>query len=121
MYKPQELAHLVGRFFGNIELETCVDSNVSRPRVRPVTVFPPDTRVEFSRAYREMFPIGTRFVATVKVCQKHEDNQQKGPPYLKSYDVSVIASSVRDEGLMAKVRKGSISGLSYEYFWKTKS
>ena len=121
MYKSKEMIHLVGRFFGNVELETCVDPGISRPRVRTVTDFAPNTRVEFSRAYREMFPIGTRFIATVKVCQKHEGKRAKGPPYLKSYDVSVIASSVPDEGLMAKVKKGSISGLSYEYAWKTKS
>lgn len=121
MYNSQELSLLVGRFFGNVELETCIDRGISRPRVRPVAVFPSDTRVEFSRNYREVFPIGTRFMATVKVCQNHEGGKPKGPPYLKSYDVSVIASSVPDEGLMAKVRKGSISGLSYEYAWKTRS
>jgi len=121
MYGPSEMENLVGRFFGNIEMETCLDQGVSRPRVRPVTFFPPDTRVEFLRALREMFPIGTRFIATVKVCQKHEGDRPKGPPYLKSYDVAVVASSVRDEGLMAKVRRGSISGISYEYAWKTKS
>jgi hypothetical protein len=121
MYESQELSRLVGQFFGNVELETCVDPGVSRPRVRPVTVFSSDVRVEFSRKYREIFPIGTRFMATVKVCQKHEDGIPKGPPYLKSYDVSVIASSVVDAGLMAKVKKGSISGLSYEYVWKTMS
>lgn len=120
MYKSSEMENLVGRFFGSVELETCIDPGVSRPRVRPTTGFPRDTRVEFSRALREMFPIGTRFMATVKVCQNHENKRPKGPPYLKSYDVAVIASSVRDEGLMARVRRGSVSGLSYEYVRKTK-
>lgn len=111
---------LVGSFFGHVELETCLEPGVSRPRVRPVSEFDSGTRVEISRKLREMFPIGTRFIATVKVCQKHQDGKPKGPPYLKAYDVSVIASSVPDEGLMAKVRSGSISGIAYEYVWKTK-
>jgi len=76
--------------------------------------------VEFPRALREMFPIGTRFMATVKVCQNHMDGRPHGPPYLRAYDVAVIAASVSDQGLMAKVRKGSISGLAYDYVWTTK-
>ena len=109
-----------GQFFGGVELETCLDASISRPRVKPVTVFPPDLRVEFPRKFRDMFPIGTRFQATVKVCRKHLDGEPNGPPYLKAYDIAVIASSVRDPGLMAKVRSGSIGGLSYDYVWTTK-
>lgn len=119
--KAVDLELLVGRFFGNIELETCIDADVSRPRVRPTSDFSPSTRVEFPRALREMFPIGTRFMATVKVCQKTVDKKPHGPPYLKAYDIAVVAASVSDPGLMAKVRKGSISGLAYEYVWVTKS
>lgn len=118
--KMADLDKLVGRFFGHIELETCRDVSISRPRVRPNASFSPDTRVEFSRTLREMFPIGTRFMATVKVCQKHVDGKPHGPPYLKAYDVAVIAASVSDPGLMAKVRKGSISALAYDYVWTTK-
>lgn len=118
--KMADLDRLVGRFFGHIELETCRDVSISRPRVRPNGSFSPDTRVEFSRTLREMFPIGTRFMATVKVCQKHVDGKPHGPPYLKAYDVAVIAASVSDPGLMAQVRKGSISGLAYDYVWTTK-
>lgn len=121
MQKTEDLEQYVGRFFGNIDLETCLDSNVSRPRVRPLTVFPEETRVEFPRKLREMFPIGTRFIATVKVCQKHKDKKPHGPPYLKAYDIAVVAKSVPDEGLVAKVRSGSISGLAYEYVWTTQS
>ena len=110
----------IGLFFGNVELETCKDASISRPRVQPITTFPSDTRVEFPRRLREMFPIGTHFMATVKVCQKHLDNKPHGPPYLKAYDISVIASSVSDSGLMAKVQSGSISGLAYKYVWLTK-
>lgn len=118
--KLTDLEVLVGRFFGNIELETCIDADVSRPRVRPTSAFSPDIRVEFPRALREMFPIGTRFMATVKVCQKTVDQKPHGPPYLKAYDIAVIAASVSDPGLMAKVRTGSISGLAYDYVWVTK-
>lgn len=112
---------LVGRFFGGVVLETCRDNSISRPRVKPVSEFHPETRVEFPRKLREIFPIGTRFKATVKVCQKTLNGQDKGAPYLKAYDVAVIASSVPDEGLLARVRDGSISGLAYKYEWKTKS
>ncbi len=117
----EDLKMLVGRFFGGVVLETCRDGSVSRPRVKPVAEFSPETRVEFPRKLRETFPIGTRFKATVKVCQKTSNGQDKGPPYLKAYDVSVIASTVPDQRLLAQVRAGSISGLSYEYFWKTKA
>ena len=110
----------IGRFFGDVELESCTDYGTTRPRIRAVTMFPSSTRVEFPRKLREMFPIGTRFKATVKVCQKTVDGVPNGPPYLKAYDIAVIAASVPDEGLMATVRKGSISGLSYEYRWLTK-
>jgi hypothetical protein len=110
----------VGRFFGHVELETCIDPGVSRPRVRPVSEFELSTRVEFPRKLREIFPIGTRYLATVKVCQKHQNGKPTGPPYLKAYDVAVIASSVAEEGLMARVRLGSISGLAYQYVWKTR-
>ncbi|GMG85241.1 hypothetical protein LNKW23_44580 [Paralimibaculum aggregatum] len=112
---------VVGQYFGDIVLETCTDPGISRPRVKPVKVFPPSTRVEFPRKLREMFPIGTRFRATVKVCQKHDaEGKPNGPAYLRAYDIATIAASVPDEGLMAKVRAGSISGISYEYSWRTK-
>ena len=113
----------VGEFYGHVELETCRDfeRGITRPRVRPVSEFNPDTRVEFPRKLRELFPIGTRFIATVKVCQKHESGQPKGPPYLKAYDIAVVPASVADSGLMARVRRGSISGLAYDYIWRTRS
>jgi len=118
--KTTGLELLVGRFFGHIELEICRDADVSRPRVRPTSSFSPNSRVEFPRALREMFPISTHFMATVKVCQKTIDGNLNGAPYLKAYDIAVIAASVSDQGLMARVRIGSVSGLAYEYIWKTK-
>jgi hypothetical protein len=108
-----------GSFHGGVLLETCRESRpgkVSRPRVRPIEEFGDDIRVEFPRKLREDFPIGTRFTATVKVCQKHNrDGSCKGDPYLKAYDISLVHSSVKDKGLVARVRAGSISGLAYEY------
>lgn len=115
MYEDQ-----IGRFVDQVELETCRDQDVSRPRVRPVSKFSPDTRVEFPRHLREMFPIGTRYFATVKVCQKTKNDEPYGPPYLRAYDIALIRDSAPDEGLIAKVRAGSISELAYEYVWQTK-
>ena len=115
MYEDQ-----LGRFFDQVELETCRDQNVSRPRVRPINKFNPDIRVEFPRHLRELFPIGTRYLATVKVCQKSQEGKSKGPPYLRAYDIALIPESVPDKGLIARVRKGSISELAYEYIWQTK-
>ena len=115
-----DLSGAIGQFFGDIELETCTDASVSRPRVMPIMVFPPKTRVEFPRRLREMFPIGTRFKATVKVCQKTIDRNPHESPYLKAYDIAVVPESVPDEGLLARVREGSVSGLAYEYHCVTK-
>jgi hypothetical protein len=112
---------VVGQFFGDVELETCLDDEVSRPRVRPVNKFPKDMRTEFPRALRDMFPIGTRFRATVKVCQKTMGGKAHGPPYLKAYDIALIPASVPDQGLVGRVRKGSINGLTYDYHWTTRA
>ena len=115
-----DLEEKIGQFLENVELETVRGDNVSRPRVRPVPGSGLNLHVEFSRKLRDMFPIGTRFRATVKVCQKTDNGKAKGPPYLRAYDVAIVPESVKDEGLMAQVRDGSVSGLSYEYVWKTK-
>jgi len=58
--------------FEGVLLETCLDKGISRPRVRPFksSVFPEDIRVEFPRNLREENPIGTRFIADLKVLQK---------------------------------------------------
>jgi hypothetical protein len=110
----------VGLYYSGVVLETCLDMEVSRPRVRAVSQFPPETRVEFPRSLREEFPIGTRFVATVKVAQKHLTNgRPKGPPYLiASKDtIAVIRSSVSDFGLRANLQTGTVSGRAYHYVW----
>jgi hypothetical protein len=112
----------VGDTFYFITLKTCRDAKVTRPRVRPVEQFPEDTRVEFPRKLREFFPIGTQFIATVKVCQKHQpDGTPNGPAYLRASDIALVPESVPDEGLLARVKAGSISGLAYEYIRKESS
>ncbi|MBY5371751.1 hypothetical protein HFO91_34195 [Rhizobium leguminosarum] len=104
--KMADIDKLVGRFSCHIELETCRDVSISRPRVRHSASFSPDTRVEFSRTLRDTFPVGTRFIATVNVCQK-DVGKPHGPPYVKACDVAVIAASVSDPGLMAKSARRS--------------
>lgn len=109
---------VVGAVHENVMLETFRNGKVTRPRVRPISHFSHDVYVEFSRRLREESPIGTRFSATVKVCQKHEkDGSEKGPPYLSASNVVVIAASIPDPGLRAKLKPGSISDRAYEYEW----
>lgn len=110
---------VIGQSFEGIILETCLDFDISRPRVRCVTGFPSDLRVEFPRDLRDIYPIGTKFRANVKVCQKHweHDGSPKGSPYLRATEIGVIVSSIPDEGLRAKIVPGSISERSYTYVW----
>lgn len=112
-----------GNVHEDIMLETCCDDGVTRPRVRPISHFPADVRVEFPRALREEYPIGTRFRATVKVCQKHSSHngEPKGPPYLVASNIGVIVQSIPDPGLRAKLQLGSISGRAYYYIWEDRS
>lgn len=82
MDRNMRLEDQVGEFYGHVELETCqdFDRGITRPRVRPVSEFNSDVRVEFPRKLRERFPIGTRFIATVKVCQSTNPRAQKALP-----------------------------------------
>ena len=108
-----------GDVYEKVMLETCRDQDVTRPRVRPVSHFPPDTRVWFPRALRTEFPIGTRFYATVKVSQKrHRHNgEPKGDPYLSASKIGVIVESIPDPGVRAKIQPGTTSGRAYYYVW----
>ena len=65
---------VIGDIYQGILLETYVPERVSRPRVRPISELPNDVQVEFPRQLRTTHPIGTRFIADVKVCQKHLSN-----------------------------------------------
>ena len=109
-----------GAVYDGVMLETCRDEKVSRPRVRPVSHFPPGVRVEFPRSLREELPIGTRFRASVKVSQKHweHDGSPKGPLYLVASNIGVIVQSIPDPGLRAHLKAGSVSGRSYYYIWE---
>jgi|SRR5215831_521635 len=108
----------LGKSFPGVTVELILDDDVTRPRVRPVDTFPKTLRVEFPRALREK-PIGTRFIATVKVCQKHLANgAPKGDPYLRASDIQTIESSIPKRGLRAKQKPGTTSGRSFVYAWE---
>ena len=114
-----KLSENIGKHVHSVTLETCRDPGITRPRVQPVDHFLETTRVEFPRKLRELFPIGTKYMATVKICQKHNaDGSKKGEPYLRATNIGLITESVPDEGLIAQVKAGSISGLAYEYHWE---
>ncbi len=91
----------IGDDFSGVLLETCKDQGKSRPRVRPLKVFPDDMRVEFPRKLREDRPLGTRFRASVKVCQKtNKDGSLRGGPYLVA-----IPSSIEPEDSYSPLRQ----------------
>jgi HNH endonuclease len=107
-----------GDWFFGVLLETCRDRSISRPRVRPVDELPRDIRVEFPRSLREQHPLGTRFRADVKVCQKHWANgQPNGPPYLRADTDTVVIESdyTPDTIVFAVQRAGTISGRAYDW------
>jgi len=86
-----EKNYKVGDYFTGVLLETFKEISISRPRVRPVEMFPNDIRVEFPRNLREDHPIGTQFRAMVKVAQKTNKKTGKiiGVPYLVATDKSI--------------------------------
>jgi hypothetical protein len=112
-------AIMPGQYYENVTLETCEVPGVSRPRVRCVSTLPPELLVEFPREPREEYPIGTHFRATVKVCQKHwnDDGTPKGPPYLRATDIGLIVSSIPDARRRAMIQPGSKSRRAYHYIW----
>ena len=115
----QNIAINVGELVKDVTLETHRDPQISRPRVRPLDHFPNTMRVEFPRKLRELFPIGTQYRATVKVCQKHSANgDPHAVPYLKAMEFKLIAESIPDKGMIAKLRSGCLSGRSYDYFFE---
>jgi hypothetical protein len=74
-----------GDWFDGVLLETYIEKGISRPRVRPYHNLPKDLKVEFPREMRDKNPIGARFRADVKVCQKHNrDGSLKGGIYLRA-------------------------------------
>ena len=111
---------MIGQFHSDVVLELVKDHGISRPRMRPVDYpcFPELMRVEVSRQLRELFPLGTRFKSMVKVCQKHHGDKPHGPPYLKVYQIGVIVSSIKDQGLVAKLDPSGTDGRKYFYIYE---
>ena len=107
-----------GDEFERVVLKTFKGESVTRPRVKPIDVFFDNMKVEFPRNLRENHPIGTTFIATVKVCQKHnKDGSLRGPKYLQAdtntIDVHERSNSSKEE--MAVQKTGTQSGRAYEY------
>lgn len=111
-----------GDTYDGIIIETFRDEKLSRPRVRPIGYFHPEMKVEFPRALREENPIGSRFRATVKVCQKHnKDGSTKGEKYLSASPKSITLLEEYTPPIIIKaVRcKNSKSDRVYEYIFNT--
>ena len=107
-----------GDEFEQVVLKTCRGESETRPRVKPIDNFFDDMKVEFPRNLREEYPIGTTFIATVKVCQKHnKDGSLRGSKYLmadkKTIDIHEKPKSSTEE--MAIQKSGTYSGRAYEY------
>jgi len=115
---------VVGERFEGVLLEVFrpeSGSGTSRPRVRPVEGLPRGLFVQFPRRLREEHPIGTRFRADVKVCQRYD--KQNGTPErmflfatnrtIRLADNANVNSSVR-----AVRTPGSVSGRAYDYVFE---
>ncbi len=59
-------------------------------------------------------------ISPLRFAKRRRTVALKARHIFKAYDIALISSSVPDEGLIARVRNGSISGLAYDYIWKTK-
>ena len=115
----EAFAWMIGGFRDEVEMELVKDKGISPPRMKPLTDFPEVDRVEVSRTLGESFPLGTRFMARVKVCQKHNrDGTSLGSPYLKAYRVGVVVSSISDKGFVAKLDPTGVDGRKYYYIYK---
>lgn len=106
---------ILGDRFEGVLLETCLEKSASRPRVRPLEYFGIDTRVEFPRNLREENPIGTRFRADVKICQKSKNGEPFGKFYLASTDKSIYKlENFKPDQFVYATRLNSKSDRSYE-------
>jgi 5-methylcytosine-specific restriction endonuclease McrA len=107
-----------GDEFERVVLKTCKGESETRPRVKPIDNFFDNMKVEFPRNLREKYPIGTTFIATVKVCQKHnKDGALRGPKYLKAdtKTIDIYEKSKSSTEEMAVQKSGTQSGRAYEY------
>ena len=107
-----------GEIFDGILLETFRQASISRPRVRPISELPQDISVEFPRDLRTNHPIGTRFRADVKVCQKHySDGELKGNKYLRAdtNTIRLVSDFYPEDKLYAVLDPNSFSDRTYKY------
>jgi 5-methylcytosine-specific restriction endonuclease McrA len=108
---------VIGDRFEGVLLETIKGS--SRPRVHPLEYFDKNIMVKFPRHLRTKNPIGTRFRADVKVCQKTEkDGTPKGSPYLDSTDSSIVKLNYTPKKIIKAIKLNTASDRAYEYIEK---
>ncbi len=110
----------VGEVLFGCLVATCRDRKVSRPRVRVLHELVPESwRVEFPRDLRVENPIGSRFRADLKVCQKtnSKDGSPKGNPYLYADKKTIIhLDEYRPEtAIRAVPRQGARDSRIYDY------
>ena len=107
--KHYDPSSYIGEYIEGVTLETCredQEKGITRPRVRPLDHFESTLRVEFPRKLRELFPIGTRYKATIKVCQKSDaKGRPAGRPYLRASDIALIPESVPDAAVPKAVAR----------------
>jgi len=113
---------MIGEYRDDVLLELIRDVGKSRPRMKPLSDFPDGCRVEGSTAVKSSFPLGTHFVARVKVCQKHKpDGSCIGNPYLRiSSEIGVLVKTIPDPGLVARLDPTGVSGRKYYYVRESK-
>jgi len=104
---------VIGDRFEGVLLET-IKGN-SRPRVRPLEYFDENIMVKFPRDLRTDNPIGTRFRADIKVCQKTKDGKTHGKPYLDSTDSSIIRLNYTPKKIIKAIKLNTASDRAYEY------
>jgi hypothetical protein len=107
---------IIGDKFEGVLLETIKGS--SRPRVHPLEYFDKDIMVKFPRHLREENPIGTRFRADVKVCQKTKNSQAHGNPYLDSTDSSIVKLDYKPKKIIEAIKLNTVSDRAYHYIEK---
>jgi hypothetical protein len=106
---------IIGDRFEGVLLETFIGKSASRPRVRPLEYFETDIVVKFPSQLRIDNPIGTRFRADVKVCQKTKNNQPFGRPYLDSTDSSIVKLDYLPYKIIKAIKLDTISERAYRY------
>ena len=80
-----------GKTHENVLLEMYLAKDGSGLKLRPLNIFPADTKVEFPVKRVAGFPPGTFFRATAQVCQEHWPltGKPKGDPYVVASNIYV--------------------------------